>query len=61
VGGERTGAALARQGGHEGVQLRLEAHVQQPVRLVQHQHLRGRRRNARSRLGFTNELLSAGP
>jgi hypothetical protein len=36
----RTGAALAGQAGHDRVQLLPEAHVQQPVRLVQHQHLR---------------------
>ena len=39
-GAARTGAALAGQARHDGVQLLPEAHVQQPVRLVQHQHLR---------------------
>ena len=38
-GGEQAGAALARQAGHDRIQLLLEPHLQQPVRLVQHQHL----------------------
>lgn len=38
--GVSTSASLARQDGHERVQLRLEPHVQQPVSLIQYQHLR---------------------
>jgi hypothetical protein len=35
----RTRAALFWQPRHDGIQLRTEAHVQQPIRLIKYEHL----------------------